>query len=200
MGNYFGRFIASFSFAFVLLAGCSNAPQHPRVSGEWLDVAPRWSSFDLAGRITVRNGEDAFSGSFRWRHAPAIDAIDLNSPLGQTVAQLSRDAQGIQMRMSDGKTLRADAWETLTQRVLGWSLPVGGLVYWAQAAAVPDAPYRTIADEGGQHLGELRQQGWTIRYRAYDEQNRPTRLALDYDTLEIRIAVDAWETDPVQLH
>ena len=180
-------------FVALLLAGCA-APGAPTTSDvNKFDLTPRWSIYEVTGRIAVRKGEDAFSGSFHWSHAPISDRIELSSPLGQTVALMQRDKSGIQVQTSDGATLRASDWESLTTRVLGWALPVNGLMYWIEAAASPDTHFETQPDASGRPA-QLRQQGWTVRYREYDEQSRPTRMQLEYGDLDLRIAVDTWET------
>jgi outer membrane lipoprotein LolB len=191
-----GRVLLS---AVCLLAGCALPAPRAVESSPKLDLTPRWSAYDVAGRIAARKGDDAFSGSFRWSHQADKDRIELASPLGQTVALMQRDEGGIRVQTPDGKSLRAPTWESLTTRVLGWPLPVSGLAYWMESAAVPQVPYEAQPDESGRPA-ELRQQGWTVRYREYDQQSRPTRLQLEYDTLEIRVAVDTWETPASPAH
>jgi outer membrane lipoprotein LolB len=175
-----------------LLAGCATPVRRPETATS-LSLEPRWQSFRVSGRITAKKGEDAFSGSFRWAHLSADDALELLSPFGQTVARLERDSTGVRLHSADGRTLSASDWESLTQTVLGWPIPVSGLTYWIQAAAIPEVPYTSRPGSDGR-LEELRQQGWTVRYGAYDERGRPTRLQLEYVDLQLRLAVDTWDT------
>ena len=178
-----------------ILAGCAavstrQSPALPPALSS-TENAPK-TEFAIDGRIAVRKGENAFAGSFRWRHDLYSDEIDLTSPLGQTVARLTRAADGIHFAAADGRAAVAPNWESLTERELGWPLPVSGLVRWMQGAADPDSPYEMAADELGRPR-ELRQFGWTILYLAYDPQDRPTRLRLSRDELDLRLVVDSWQ-------
>jgi outer membrane lipoprotein LolB len=192
---------AIFVLTSALLSGCAGVPGGTYVaspSANAFAAKPRWTAFSLDGRIAVHQGENTFAGNIRWRHSAQSDEIDLASPLGQTVARLVRAADGIHLAASDGRETMAPDWESLTERELGWSLPVSGLVHWVQSAAAPAARYEvTAADDQGRPR-ELRQQGWTIAYLAYDEQDRPTRLRLSRNDLDLRLAVDSWQTGATQ--
>jgi outer membrane lipoprotein LolB len=152
-------------------------------------------TFEIAGRLSARHGADAFAGNFQWRHAGARDELALVSPTGQTVALLSGDERGVQLRASDGRIETASDWAALTERGLGWQLPVGGLAFWIQGAPRSGAPFAVEAGEGGR-AAVLRQDGWTIVYQAYAPDAgailRPARLTLSYPEVELRLAVDSW--------
>ena len=154
------------------------------------------SSFEISGRLSARHGADAFAGSFRWRHSAERDELALASPTGQTVALLSGDRLGVQMQSSDGRIATASDWTALTERGLGWRLPVDGLAYWIQGAPRAGEPFAVEAAEGGRPA-VLRQDGWTIVYLDYapgaDAIERPVRLTLSYPELELRLAVDSWQ-------
>jgi outer membrane lipoprotein LolB len=187
---------AIFAITIALLSGCAGVPTAPRIgsiSATAFAATPRWDAFSLAGRIAAHQGENTFAGNIRWRHTSQSDEIDLASPLGQTVARLVRSADGIHLAAGDGRETTAPDWESLTERELGWPLPVSGLAHWVQAAAAPAASHELTTDDLGRPR-ELRQQGWTIVYLAYDEQDRPTRLHLSHRDLDLRLAVDSWQT------
>jgi outer membrane lipoprotein LolB len=154
------------------------------------------TSFDVAGRLSARHAADAFSASFRWHHAGERDELEFASPLGQTVAMLSGDAQGVRLQASDGRVVTASDWVALTEKGLGWRLPVDGLAAWIQGAPRAGAPFSGEAGEDGR-AALLRQDGWTIVYLAYapDENavQRPTRMTLSYPDVELRLAVDSWQ-------
>ena len=153
------------------------------------------SSFEVTGRLSARHGEEAFAGSFRWKHAAERDELSLASPTGQTVAQLSGDPQGVQLRSANGRIETAGSWTALTERGLGWRLPVDGLAFWIQGAPKSGVPFAVEAGEDGR-ASVLRQDGWTIVYQAYapaaDAVPRPARLTLSYPDVELRLAVDSW--------
>ena len=153
------------------------------------------SSFEVTGRLSARHGEDAFAGSFRWRHAADRDELSLVSPTGQTVALLSGDSQGVRLQAANGRIETAGSWTALTERGLGWRLPVDGLAFWIQGAPRSGTPFAVEAGEDGR-ASVLRQDGWTIVYQAYAPADaavpRPARLTLSYPDVELRLAVDSW--------
>jgi outer membrane lipoprotein LolB len=180
------------ALAAVLTACAPTALQH----GNEVSLPAPESSFEISGRLSARHGSDAFAGGFRWRHSGERDELALVSPTGQTVALLSGDRQGVQMQSSDGRTATASDWTALTERGLGWRLPVDGLAYWIQGASRPGAPFAVEATEAGRPA-VLRQDGWTIVYLDYalaadSSPPRPVRLTLSYPEVELRLAVDSW--------
>ncbi|MGH8851244.1 MAG: lipoprotein insertase outer membrane protein LolB [Casimicrobiaceae bacterium] len=179
--------------AAVLLAACTPALLGPR-NVPATTFTPR-ASFELSGRLSARHGSHALSANFRWTHERERDELDLNSPLGQTIARLSGDSAGVRLQMSDGRLELAHDWSTLTTRALGWPLPVEGLAFWIQAVPRRGAP-STVETGGDGMPAVLRQDGWVIVYQAFergpDGVPRPQRLTLDYPDVELRIAIDAW--------
>jgi outer membrane lipoprotein LolB len=162
------------------------------------DVAPpaAQAAFDVAGRMSVRHGSAALAASFRWSHADERDELELASPLGQTVALLSGDASQVRLQAADGGVSTADGWGELTERGLGWPLPVQGLAFWIQGDARPGTPFSVEAGDDGR-VAVLSQDGWTIVYQSYaqtaDGAWRPSRLTLSYPEVELRIAIDRWQ-------
>lgn len=182
---------ASFALA---LAACAPAGIRGDATAS-IKLPTLATSFEVAGRLSARHGADAFSANFRWHHAGERDEIEFASPLGQTVALLSGDAQGVLLQAADGRILTAGDWVALTEKGLGWRLPVDGLVSWIQGAPRAGTPFSGEAGEDGRAT-LLRQDGWTIVYLAYasDENavQRPSRMMLSYPDVELRLAVDSW--------
>ncbi|MBI4293387.1 MAG: outer membrane lipoprotein LolB [Betaproteobacteria bacterium] len=148
------------------------------------------AAFGLSGRVAVRYGSEGASGRFVWRHSAAADDLLISSPLGQGIAKLTRRHREFELVTSDDKTHRAADAESLTQEVLGWSLPLSGLPDWVQGRADPARPAELLRDAIGR-TAELRQDHWRIEYQEY-EGNRPSKLRLSRDDLEIRLVVDEW--------
>ena len=63
-----------------LFGGCAPVALE-RTSGLGAPPAPQ-ASFDIAGRLSARHGDDALTANFRWRHASGRDELELASPLG----------------------------------------------------------------------------------------------------------------------
>ena len=132
--------------------------------------------FSLAGRIAARSGKESFTGNIAWRHAPNGDELLISTPTGQGVAQIVRQGDAVLLRTSEPREYRAADSEELTERVLGFRLPIEGLAETVQGKPSP-------ALEG---------RGWKVEYQEFDEQRRPTRLRLTNAGAEVRLAIHQW--------
>lgn len=168
-----------------LVAGCASLAPEPLPT----DV------FSIVGRVAVRYGDEAASGRVAWRHGAATDDLLISSPLGQGIAEITRrDGVYTLVTGKDERFSAADP-ERLTEQVLGWALPLGGLPDWVQGRAQPGSSAEPRYHGG--RLAELRQLGWTIEYSGYDENGRlPTRMRLTRGDIDIRLAIDEWQRRP----
>ena len=174
----------------IVVAACASVPSPQQPPAEAMRDAP----FVIDGRLSVRRGNDAISVAFAWTHAAPRDEFVLTTPLGQAVAELAGDASvgRVEVRMADGRREEASDWSTLTARLVGFPLPVGGLAWWAQGAARADAPHSVEYDAAGR-ANVLRQDGCEIVYAYGDgSTRRPSRLNLVCHDLEMRIVIDRW--------
>lgn len=177
----------------LFLAACASveppgkAPAHPVVP--IIDAA-----FAIEGRLSARRGADAVTAGFTWWHDPPRDALVVTSPLGQTLAELAGDSSAgrISMVLADGRGDVAMDWAALTERALGFSLPVTALVAWVRGAPHAASAYAVEPDGEGRAI-VLRQDGWEIVY-GYEgrEDRRPARLRLTGADTEVRIAIERW--------
>jgi outer membrane lipoprotein LolB len=155
------------------------------------------AAFDTAGRMSARHGNEGVAVHFTWAHAARADVFDVATPLGQTVARMRADGDGVSVERPGEAPVRYPDWNALTQSVLGVPLPVDGLASWLQGAPTPVARADLERDGAGRPL-VLRQQGWEIVY-AYGEGDsaaRPARLVMRYpgaEPIEVRIVVDRFE-------
>lgn len=152
-------------------------------------VSPEY--FELTARVAVRFGEKSATGRIQWRHAAAGDDMLITTPLGQGIARIQRRADEFELVTADNKRYVASDAEALTDAVLGWRLPLAGLSDWVRARARSGIPARSLRDDGNR-LVELDQDDWRIEYQDY-EGERPSRLRLIRDGLEIRMVVDQWQ-------
>jgi outer membrane lipoprotein LolB len=132
--------------------------------------------FSLAGRIAARSGKEAFTGNISWRHAREGDEMLITTPTGQGVAQILRQGDAVLLRTSEPREYRAADSEELTQRVLGFPLPIEGLAQTVQGRPSP----------------ALEARGWRVEYQEYDDQKRPRRLRLTNAGAEVRFAIHQW--------
>lgn len=177
------RRFAHAALAALLLAGCAGP--------EFLAPA-RDLEFELAGRIAVTFRHEAASGNLAWRHSRESDEIMITSPLGQGVVRIVRAGGEVILTRADAGEFRAADAELLTEKVLGFRLPLAGLADWVRARpARGSTPTRWRRDASGR-LAELEQSGWRIEYQEYAGEH-PARLRLTYPGLELRLAIAEWK-------
>ncbi|HUX91237.1 MAG TPA: lipoprotein insertase outer membrane protein LolB [Gallionellaceae bacterium] len=180
------------SLALLLsLVACATTP---RTVVSQRPAQPELASYAFSGRVATRHNGERTSASVRWTHRGMEDEILLLAPLGQTMARIFSDAQGVLLEASGKKYFEQDA-ETLTERVLGWHLPLSGMRYWV--LALPAAGTEAIIErsENGQ-VSMLRQDGWEIHYTRYAAETAdslPLRLTMQRDGMEMQLLIDEWE-------
>lgn len=174
------------------LAGCASVPPQIPVSGLNQTVQEK---FELDGRMAVRYRDDSSSAVIHWQHRPEIDSLTLSSPLGQTLTALTRDASGVTLIDSEQRTHRAQNVAELTERLLGWQLPLENLSYWIVGHAAPAQSYQMQQDaEHG--LTRLIQSGWVVTYSRWqqvDGVNLPNKLTLAGRGVEVRLVIGGWK-------
>lgn len=181
----------------VWLGGCAQLPGFaPVVPAVKLRLHAAPAAFRLEGRVSVKAGEEAFSGGMQWKRDAASEELLLRTPLGQGIAELRGNAAGMELKNAEGRTYVAADADALVRQALGLELPLRGLAWWVVGLPQPKSPYQALPDEAG-NLGELRQDGWHILFSRYaDHAGRPLPgklIARRGDDLEVRLVADVWE-------
>ncbi len=168
--------------ACVQLSSIEGLPRPPRAAIE---------AYSLTGRIAVHQGEQRYSAGIAWQHDALRDEILLSSPLGQGIAELTRDAGGARLTMSDRKEYSASDWEGLSARMFGFPLPLSLLPRWV----VADAPEGATLDASGRPKHFVAA-GWTVDYPDYEneaESALPQWVELKRDDIELKLKIDEWQ-------
>ena len=152
-----------------LLSACASLPPPAPVSAGV-------ENFALAGRLSVRQGEMRHHVGISWRHEAARDEIFLSGPLGQGLAELTRDAPGARLLTSARTVVTAPDSESLAERALGARLPLSNLPRWV--VAVPPEPTFDV-------------DGWRIEVREVAD-GRPALIELRRDDIEAVLRIDSW--------
>lgn len=186
-----GRFVPAARLIVLtaaLLTGCAQLGERVVPAGQ--------AEFELTGRIAVRYDDRGSTGNVAWRHAATGDELLITSFLGQGVARIVRRGGTVTLTAANGRRYRAPDAEALTQKVLGFRLPLAGLADWVQGRPAPGSPARTRYGDAGR-LTELEQSGWRIDYLAYGAGGKlPALLQLTYPGLELRLAITRWQKAP----
>ena len=152
------------------------------------------SSFAFSGRVAVRHNGERTSAGVRWTHHGPEDEILLLTPLGQTVARIFSNSNGVLLEESGKKYFEKNA-EALTEQVLGWHLPLTGMRYWVLALPAVGSEAVMEKSETGQ-IKTLRQDGWEINYTRYAADatdGLPLRMTLQREDMEMQLLIDEWE-------
>jgi len=137
-----------------------------------------------AGRFavttTLAEKRDNSSGRFKLAVDRATTVLDLDSPLGSTLARVQLDARGAHLYApGDGapREVHGASAEALTYEVLGWPVPVGGFRDWIDGRPAADRAFANGA-AGGK---TFQQDGWTITVlERFDEgRGAPRRLLFE---------------------
>lgn len=164
--------------AALLLAACTEFPALPDASSK---LGPPLASVSAEGRISLRQGERRDHLRFRWEHAPGRDVVLLMSPLGQGLAELTRDKDGARLTQPNQAPIVADTLPQLAQRVLGAPLPLEAMADWLRGAC-PDLS------------GEV--DGWRVvisETLPYHQRRLLRVLEAHREDVDFKLIVDDWD-------
>jgi outer membrane lipoprotein LolB len=172
-----------------VLAGCASLHSADQSEGAAAVDAP----FILQARLSARHGDHALAAHVDWHHAPPDDdTIALATPMGQTLAVMTRNQDGVTITEANGRRSDARSFDELTSTAFGVTIPVTGLAWWVRGEPHPGSAYRAERD-GGERLQTLDQDGWAIVYSYADAAAPlPRRITLAYPDIELRLVIDAW--------
>jgi outer membrane lipoprotein LolB len=194
----------------MLLSSCVSTPKiHPvenvksqALQQQHLQTIANIQQFTLKGRIGVQTEGKGFSGGLNWQHVNSNDDISLYSPLGGQVASIKKTSDSVTLQDTKGNTLSAADAETLTQKALGWKLPLAGLVDWSLGRP-NNSPIQSITwDELGR-LNTLKQDGWDIEYQNYVDNSGiflPSKILLKSEKVNLKLLVENWNLSSQLTH
>lgn len=188
--------LLALSAAFITLAGCATTSTNVATVGAYRD------SIDLDGRLSVnyqKSGtRESMTVNFDWTQRPGKVDVTIANPLGQTVATIEVTPQSATLTQAGRAPVTEADVDTLSQRTLGWPLPVSGLRDWLQGYAVDAQGQRFSASPARNEV--VTQDGWRLRFVEWQDPNaaqpvprliHATRAAVgDIQDLEIRIVIN----------
>lgn len=184
----------------LLLNACATAPKPAQSSisqvlhQQHLAELTQINSFALKGRLGVVTHKQGFSGSIDWHHTTSTDNVDVYSPLGSKVANISKKITGAILTRQDGRSITAQDTESLTETALGFKLPLSGLSDWALGKPTSSNINSSTWDENGRLL-TLKQDGWDISYENYADNEGiflPNKIVLKSERVNLKLLVEKW--------
>ena len=124
----------------------------------------------------MRQADIRHSLTISWRHRPAGDRMLLATPLGQNVAELTRDATGARLVLADGRSYVGANWDSLSEALFGSPLPLDSLPAWlaGQVGPAPTGWQATVLDAPGAAAGG------------------PTMVEFARGEFAVRLRIDSW--------
>ncbi|MDO4878091.1 MAG: outer membrane lipoprotein LolB [Neisseria sp.] len=141
------------------------------------------ADFSADGRLAVQAQGKGSYANFDWLRQNGVQTIDINTPLGNTIGRLCRDGQGVLAVNAQGEIFEAGTAAELSERLLGFALPLQYLDIWANGRWTDELPHR-ITDKG-----ELNQAGWLIDRQIKDDGSVRI-LTLTGEKLSLRLVFD----------
>ena len=158
----------------LLLASCAITPERTRLP----DLQGVPASFEMSGRLAVRQGQRSDIAKLRWTHAGAHDEWIISSPIGNEVARIDADASQAVLRRAGAESETAPDFSSLTERILGVALDPATLAGWLHGAG-----------------STLTTEGWTV---TLDEKQRAgsvdiaRRITASRGDVSVRLVVDEY--------
>jgi outer membrane lipoprotein LolB len=170
-------------------AGLLNAQ---RVREQTLAHADHWV---LQGRLGVSDGKGGGSGSFSWTQKGDSYEFVLRAPITGKSFRLSGDPAGALLEGLDPRPLRGPDAEALMRKALGWEVPLRDLRAWVLGLRADSGPAEL--DFGANRLPSLlRQDGWAVDYREWDDARRPplpTKVYAEKPPYKVKLSIESWQ-------
>ncbi len=141
------------AFAAVLalmLGACAVAPPQPLPELTGVPVA-----FEVAGRLSLRQGQRSDIARLRWTHRGASDLWVISSPFGNEVARIESSPGGATLVQAGGSPQQAGSFADLTQQALGVELDPAALAGWLHGRAPSQTSGWTVTLEETQKAGAV---------------------------------------------
>jgi len=198
----FLRHVVTFSL-IALLAGCAGFGTREALQGQgnpqqWSAHKAQLTQLDgwqIDGKVGIRAPKDSGSGTLFWLQRQDYYDIRLSGPLGRGAARLTGRPGKVMLEVANQGRYEATTPEQLLGDQLGWNLPVSHLIWWVRGLPAPDTKSKLTLD-GNSRLASLEQDGWSVEYLSYTEQNGyalPDRIKLHGRDLDVTLVVKNWQ-------
>lgn len=199
--------LAFILFTLFCLQACVSAPSKPidqaenlALQQQHLQKIAQIQKFAIKGRIGVQTDGKGFSGGLDWQHDDKLDILALYSPLGGQVASIEKTVERVTLTDAKGQQISAVNTDELTQKTLGWQLPLNGLADWVLGRPTQSLIQSSAWDSEG-HLINLKQDDWEIEYQDYlnyEGYFLPRKIWLKNNKVRLKLAIEQWHNTTIQ--
>ena len=141
--------------ALALAALCGACAVAPVSQAPLPQLSAVPASFEMSGRLALRQGDRSEIARLRWEHRPASDRWVFASPLGNEVARIESGPRGATLKQAGGSDEEAPTFAALTERFLGIALEPAALARWLHGDAPAASGEWTVAIEETQRAGTV---------------------------------------------
>jgi len=192
-----------FAAALSVIAGCSQfggLAGDEQAQGFWAarqQAMAALDSWDIHARAALTLKGEAYNIGLSWKRGGDRFMLLLHAPFGQGVFRIDGVVgDHYRLRLPDGQVITDATPEALLEKVIGWSLPIGGLEYWIRGIPQPDSDFSHRITRAGR-LRSISQDRWTIDYLDYFETRQaaqlPRRIKLARDEITLKLVIERWQ-------
>lgn len=187
------------------LSGCATTSTKTAQSGptlkpsvlhqQHMDQITRIAQFSIKGRLGVVTKPKSFSARLAWQHRPNKDNIDVYSPIGGKVANIVKTPEHVILTDNGNKTTEAENVESLTEKTLGFQLPLSGLGHWALGRPSNTDIVNAITWDKHGRINHMQQSGWDIEYKTYTNNAGyflPKKITLTNEKMTLKLIIEKW--------
>ncbi|MGP1716027.1 MAG: lipoprotein insertase outer membrane protein LolB [Methylophilus sp.] len=198
-----GKIAATCMLACSVIA-CSTVPKPPvsqtanSAAQQRMQTLAAVQQFSLEAKLAVQYSGKGYTARLEWQHTGQEDHMRIFSPLGQQVALIHRTAQSVTLTDQSGKQHHAADVASLTERLLGWRLPLAGLSQWILGIPHTASPYQASYLASGEPA-TLTQDDWRIEYEDYQttalnglSESLPFTTRLQQQDVRLKLVIQHW--------
>ena len=177
---------AAIAASLLLVGGCVS-PLSPAIV-----AVPSAQPFMLLGKAVIRRQQKTERFNFVWQRTSSpngvTDTVWVKDRIGTTRARLKNAPNGAVLKMAK-KTWRDNNAETLSRRLLGFTLPMQAMGFWLGGETDPSSE-ATIKDDF------IEQVGWEINYKSYFDDGFPKRIKFFFADGNAVLLIQEWHQHP----
>jgi outer membrane biogenesis lipoprotein LolB len=135
------RHLAAAALAAVLTGCAAIAPPAPA-------ELPSPGSFELAARLSVRQGDKLDIAKLRWTHRARTDLWVFTSPFGSEIARIEREDEAVVLTRAGETPMTSPSFSAISESLLGVALDPEVMAQWLQGATpAMNGAWRVEVDE-----------------------------------------------------